>query len=94
MPILAAEALLGENKKKKTVKIFTPSRNKSGASHNLWFQVQHYSLWTNWAFAYKTETLVSYIVMLYLLYLNPLSSSKCKNKVVHKQKFKDLLSST
>ena len=26
---------------------------------NLWFQVQHYPLCTNWAFAYKTETLGS-----------------------------------
>ena len=26
---------------------------------NLWFQVQHYPLSTNWEFSYKTETLGS-----------------------------------
>ena len=26
---------------------------------NLWIQVQHYPFWTNWVFAYKTETLGS-----------------------------------
>ena len=30
-----------------------------GSLINIWFQVQHYALWTNWAFAYKTETLGS-----------------------------------
>ena len=59
MPILATEALLVGKKKKSPVKNVTPSRNKSGASHNLWFQVQHYSLRTNLALAYKTETLGS-----------------------------------
>ena len=32
--------------------------------------------------------------MLYWLQVNPLSSSKSKNQVVHEQKFTDLLSST
>ena len=35
---------------------------------NLWFQVQHHPLWTNWALAYKTETLGS----LYKLYSHAL----------------------
>ena len=58
MPILAAEALLHENKKK-TVKNVTPSGNRTQASHNLWFQVQHYPFWTKLTFACKAEILGS-----------------------------------
>ena len=57
---------------------------------DLWFQVQHTPLYTNLAFACKTETLSS-------LYSHALlsvtKSSKSKHQVVHEQKFKGLLSS-
>ena len=58
MPLLASETLLCENKKN-PVKNVTPSGNRTGASHNLWFQVQHYPVWTKLTFACKTETLGS-----------------------------------
>ena len=44
MPILASEDLLRENKKSSEKSY--PSGNKTWASHNLWFQVQHYPFWT------------------------------------------------
>ena len=83
MSILAAEALLCENKKN-PVKNVAPSRNRTQASHNLWFQVQHSPFRNKLTFAYKTETsgsLYSYALLI-------------KNQVVYKQNFKDLLSST
>ena len=55
MPILASEALFHENKKFQW-------QNATLASIeplDLWFQVQHYPLHTNLAFACKTETLSS-----------------------------------
>ena len=58
---------------------------------DLWFQVQHAPLYTNLAFACKTET-VSSLYSHALLILA--KSSKSKHQVVHEQKFKDLLSST
>ena len=68
-----------------------PSGNRTQASHNLWFQVQHYPFYTNLTFACKTETLGSlYSHVLLILF----KSSKSKFQVVHEQKFKDLLSST
>ena len=58
---------------------------------DLWSQVQHAPLYTNLAFACKTETLNS-------LYSNALliltKSSKSKHQVVHEHRFKDLLSCT
>ena len=69
----------------------TSSGNRTGASHSLWFQVQHYPLYTNLTFACKTETLGSLYSHALLI---PLKSSKSKYQVVHEQKFKDLLSST
>ena len=57
---------------------------------NRWFQVQHSPFYTNWAFACKTETLGS--LYSHDLLLLP-KSSKFKNQVVLKQKFKDLLGS-
>ena len=45
MPILPSETLL--KTKKNPVKNVTPSGNRIWASHNLWFQVQHYPFWTN-----------------------------------------------
>ena len=36
----------------------TPSRERTQASHNLWFQVQHYPFWTTLTFVRKTETLL------------------------------------
>ena len=64
---------------------------KPGPLINLWFQVQHYPLWANWAFACKTETLGSLdsYALLILTY-----TSKSKNQVVHEKKFKDLPSNT
>ena len=57
---------------------------------NLWFQVQHSPFYTNWVFAFKTETLGSlYSHALFIL----TKSSKFKNQVVDEQKIKDLLSS-
>ena len=40
MPILASE------NKKNPVKNVAPSRNRTQASHNLWFQIQHYPYYT------------------------------------------------
>ena len=67
-------------------------RIEPGRLMNLWFiQVQHSPFWANWAFACKTNTLGS-------LYSHALliatKSSKPKNHVMHKQKFKDPLSIT
>ena len=62
MPILASEALFRE-KKNNSVKNATLVCIES---LDLWFQVQHAPLYTNLAFACKTETLSSlYIFMLY-----------------------------
>ena len=58
---------------------------------NLWYQVQHSSFWTKLTFACNTETLGSLYSHALLILTE---SSKSKNQVVHKQKFKDLLSST
>ena len=69
----------------------TPSGDRTWASHNLWFQVQHYPFWTKLAFACKTETLGSLYSHALLILTK---SSKSKNQVVHEQKFKDRLSST
>ena len=57
---------------------------------NLCFQVQHYPFWANWAFASKTETL-GFLYSHDLLIIT--YTSKSKNQVVHKQKFKDPTSS-
>ena len=69
----------------------TPSGDRTRASHNLWFQVQHYPFWTNLAFTCKNETLGSLYSHALLILTK---SSKSKNQVMHEQKFKDLLSST
>ena len=86
MPILASEALFRENKKK----VLQNATLVSIEPLDLWFQVQHAPLYTNLAFACKTETLSS-------LYSHALlsvtKSSKSKHQVVHEQKFKGLLSS-
>ena len=58
---------------------------------NLWFQVQHSPFSINLAFACKTETFGSLCSHVLLIITK---SSMSKNQVVHKQKFKDLLSST
>ena len=82
---MAAEALLRENKKN-LVKNITPSGNRT-----LSFQVQHSPFWTKLTFACKIQTLGSlYSHVLLILTESPNS----KNQVVHKQKFKDLFSST
>ena len=54
---------------------------------DLWFQVQHSPLWTNLAFACKTETLGSLHSHALLILTE---SSKSKNQVVHEHNFKDL----
>ena len=79
---------LGYKTSKKNV---TPSGNRTRASHNLWFQVQHYPFYTKLTFACKTETLGSLYSHALLI---PLKSSKSKFQVLLEQKFKDLLSST
>ena len=87
MPILASEALFRENKK-------IQLRNVTPVSIeplDLWSQVQHAPLYTNLAFACKTETLRSLYSHALLILTK---SSKSKHQVVHEQKFKDLLSST
>ena len=57
----------------------------------IWSQVQHAPLYTNLAFACRTDTLSSlYSHALFIL----TKSSKFNHQVVHEQKFKDLLSST
>ena len=81
MPILASEALFCKNKQNATLVSIEPL--------DLWFQVQHAPLYTNLAFACKTETL-SFLYGHAPLILT--KSSKSKHQVVHK--FKDLLSST
>ena len=58
---------------------------------DLWSQVQHAPLYTNLAFACKTETLRSLYSHALLILTK---SSKSKHQVVHEQKFKDLLSGT
>ena len=60
---------------------------------NLWFQVQHYPLWTNWAFTYKTETLWSFAHAL-LIIAKSSQFLLVQKSNVYKQKFKDPLSST
>ena len=86
MPILASEALFYKNKKiqlqNATLVCIEPL--------DLWFQVQHAPLYTNLAFACKTETLSSLYSHALLILTK---SSKSKHQVVHEQKFKDLLSS-
>ena len=52
---------------------------------NLWFQVQHYPFWANWAFAWDFRILISSC---------SIASNLHKNQVVHEQKFTDPLSST
>ena len=70
MPILAWEALLRQKIQWQNV---TPSGNRTQVSHNLWFQVQHYPLYTNLKFACKTETLGSLYIHALLI---PVKSSK------------------
>ena len=62
-----------------------------GPLMNLWFQVQHSPSWTNWAFSCETETLGSFV---FILYWSPLNDLKSKNQVMHYQRFKYPLSST
>ena len=85
MPILASETLFHENKK-------IQLQNVSPVEPlDVWSQVQHAPLYTNLAFACKTETLSSlYSHALLILTKSP----KFKHQVVHEQKFKDLLSRT
>ena len=49
MPILIAQVLLRKIQKKIPMKNVTLSGDRTRASHNLWFQVQHYPIWTNLA---------------------------------------------
>ena len=86
MPILASEALFRENKK-----IQLQNALVSIEPLDLWFQVQHATLYTNLTFACKTETLGSLYSHALLILTK---SSKSKHQVVYEQKFKDLLSST
>ena len=55
MPLLASEALFRENKKCQLQNATLVSIEPL----NLWFQVQHAPLYTNFVFACKTETLRS-----------------------------------
>ena len=87
MRILASESLFHENKKFQLQNATLVSIEPL----NLWFQVQHAPLYTNLAFACKTETLSSLYSHALLILTK---SSKSKHQVVHEQKFKDLLSST
>ena len=87
MPILASEALFCEIK---TIQLQNAPL-VSIEQLDLWLQVQHAPLYTNLAFACKTETLCSLYSHALLI---PLKSSKSKHQVVHEWKFKDLLSST
>ena len=87
MPILASGALFRENKKIQLQNATLVSIEPL----NLGFQVQHAPLYTNLAFACKTETLSSLYSHALLILTK---SSKSKYQVVHEQKFKDLLSST
>ena len=87
MSILGSEALFHENKK-----IQLQNANLVSIEPvDLSFQVQHAPLYTNLAFACKTETLSSLYSHALLILTK---SSKSKHQVVHEQKFKDLLSST
>ena len=85
--MFASEALFHENKKiqlqNDTLVSIEPL--------DLWFIVQHAPLYTNLAFACKTETLSSLYRHALLILTR---SSKSKHQVVLEQKFKDLLSST
>ena len=87
MPILASEVLFRENKKNQLKNATLVSIEPL----DLWLQVQHAPLYTNLAFACKTETLCSLYTHDLLI---PLKSSKSKYQVVNEQKFKDHLSST
>ena len=78
-------------KQKNPMKNVTSRGNRTQASHNLWFQVQHYPFWTKLTFACKTETLGSLHSHTLLILTE---SSESNNQVVHEQKFKDLLNST
>ena len=84
--ILASEALFRENKKNQLQNATLVSIEPL----DLWFQVQHAPLYTNLAFACKTETLSSLYSHALLILTK---SSKSKHQVVHEQKL-DLLSST
>ena len=76
-------------KQKNPVKKVTPSWNRTQASHNLWFQVQHSPFWTKLTFAWKTETLGSLYSHALLILTE---SSKSKNQVVYNtEKVVDLL---
>ena len=87
MPILAPDALFRDNKKFQLQNATLVSIEPL----DLWFQIQHAPLYTNFAFACKTETLSSLYSHALLILTK---SSKSKHQVVHEQKFKDLLSST
>ena len=87
MPILASELLFRGNKKFQLQNATLVSIEPL----DLWFQVQHAPVYTNLAFACKTETLSSLYSHALLILTK---SSKSKHQVVHEQKFKDLLSST
>ena len=87
MPILATEALFRENKNIQLQNAILVSIEPL----DLWFQVQHDLLYTNLAFACKTEILSSLYSHTLLILTK---SSKSKHQVVHEQMFKDLLSST
>ena len=82
MPIFALDALLCENKKCSN-KLLPPVSIEPRPLINL--QFQHSPIWTNLAFACRTDNLG-------ILYSYPLliltKSSKSKNQVVHEQKFK------
>ena len=76
MPILASEALFRENK----IIQLQNAPLVSIEQLDLWLQVQHAPLYTNLAFACKTETLCSLYSHTLLI---PLKSSKSKHQVVH-----------
>ena len=57
---------------------------------DFWFQIQNAPLYTNLAFAYKTETLSSLYSHALLILAK---SSKFKHQVVYEQKFKEHLPS-
>ena len=93
MPILAAETLLRENKKKQwkmlpLVGIEPGSLITSDSKSNTLLSG------LSWHLLVRLRLTDPYIVLLFWLSLNPLSSSESKNQVVHEQKFKDFLSST
>ena len=75
-------------------KKFYPNGNRTPTpSYHLWFQVQHYPLWTNWTFAYKTEPFGSFYSHALLILAKSSQFLQVQNQVVH-EKFKDPLSST